>query len=156
MWVKLGRIAYWLAWPVWPIYFKIWDRRSRVLIFHDNKLLLVNLVVGDGSWHCAGGGAKLKESIEDSAVREVKEEVGITIKVQDLEPVATLKHKHHSYSFDAVFFVFHLNKKPSVKIGRGEIAEARWFTAEEVKRLKIDQDIPKALDKYKGGIWYNS
>lgn len=151
----LGTLVYWLAWPAWFIYFKIWHRRSRVLVFAEGKLLLTKSWLGNNDWSLPGGGAKIGESIEMSATRELKEEVNITIEEKDLEFITSFKHKNHGYSFDATFFALELKKTPKLKLQTGEVMEADWFTSSEMKKIKKDVDIISALKQYKGGVWYN-
>jgi 8-oxo-dGTP diphosphatase len=53
-----------------------------VIVIKDNKVLLGKRknTHGEGSWCFPGGHLELNEKIEDCAIREVKEEVGIEIK----------------------------------------------------------------------------
>lgn len=53
-----------------------------VIIIKDDKVLLGKRINahGEGSWGFAGGHLEFNEEVEDCAIREVKEETGISIK----------------------------------------------------------------------------
>ncbi|MCO7223049.1 NUDIX domain-containing protein [Pleionea sp. CnH1-48] len=56
------------------------------LIVHNDKLLMVNHKREDryDFWVAPGGGVKDTESLEDSVIREVKEETGLNVAVDQL------------------------------------------------------------------------
>ena len=63
----------------------------------------------DGLWEFPGGKIEAGESAMDSAIREFQEEVGVTIKNQDV----TLFSQYH-YQYDdrsLLFYVFYFNAK---------------------------------------------
>jgi len=51
---------------------------ATTLVFNDKKELLLNLRTDTGTWGIPGGSMELYEAIEETAVRELKEEAGIT------------------------------------------------------------------------------
>lgn len=51
---------------------------ATTLVFNDKKELLLNLRTDTGTWGIPGGSMELYETIEETAVRELKEEAGIT------------------------------------------------------------------------------
>ena len=53
------------------------------VIYHDGKILLVKMR-STGTYCLPGGGIDLGERIEDGLQREVKEETGLEIEVQQL------------------------------------------------------------------------
>lgn len=49
----------------------------RALIVNDNKILLVKEFDGGGWWAIPGGGIDYGETLEDSLLREIEEEIGV-------------------------------------------------------------------------------
>lgn len=58
------------------------------VIINEGKILLVQRAsadaVGGGTWECAGGKIEFGEGLEDALVREIKEETGLTVTVDNL------------------------------------------------------------------------
>ena len=63
-----------------------------VLLVRDDEVLLAmkKRGFGQGWWNGVGGKLKSGESVPEAAVREAKEEIGVTIDPDDLRPVATI------------------------------------------------------------------
>lgn len=66
-----------------------------VFLVDDSERVLLSLRQGtgyrDGHWACgAAGHVEKGESVHEAAVREVLEEVGVTVVAADLEPLTTL------------------------------------------------------------------
>lgn len=58
-----------------------------IITNEKNELLLLKrkAVVGDGTWSLCGGHLKVNETFEETAVRETLEELGIIVKLEDVE-----------------------------------------------------------------------
>ncbi|QSF46668.1 NUDIX hydrolase [Paenibacillus tianjinensis] len=58
------------------------------VIINEGKILLVQRAsadaVGGGTWECAGGKIEFGEGLEAALVREIKEETGLTVTVDNL------------------------------------------------------------------------
>lgn len=102
-----------------------------VLIDADDRLLLVKPTYRAG-WGFAGGTFKRKEQPEAAASREVLEEVGISITVQ--QPVAVYvqpgrRHIDHVYVVKLPGLV-----EPTPR--RGEIRSAQWMRTDQLPPLQ--------------------
>ena len=64
---------------------------ATVLVFNENKELLLNLRSDTNDWGIPGGGKELNETLEECAIRELKEETNLDI--NDLELVTVLSGK---------------------------------------------------------------
>jgi NAD+ diphosphatase len=85
---------------------------------------------GEGRFSTLAGFVEPGESLEAAVAREVYEEVGI--KIHDVRYVAS-----QPWPFPAslmVGFVAQLDGDPSITLDPVEMAEAGWFTREEVRR----------------------
>ena len=106
---------------------------SAMCIVKNKKILLLHRTVGFKVWEFPGGGIEFGESPEEAAVRETKEETGLTVKSLGLLEVnshVTPQNHHH------IWFFYRC------KILRGRL-KARdkdhdkygWFNLEEMKGL---------------------
>lgn len=68
------------------------NNRTLSLLIRDERILLgmKKRDFGEGKYNGFGGGVKEEETIEQAAVREVKEEAGLNISEEDLERCAEL------------------------------------------------------------------
>jgi ADP-ribose pyrophosphatase YjhB (NUDIX family) len=87
-----------------------------LLIVKDDKILLMKRTVKDsmdGMYALVAGKMDSYESPRQAAIREAKEEVGISILVEDLEHILTVHHANTNYKtekIDVVEFYFKLEK----------------------------------------------
>ncbi len=145
----LGIIVFWLAWPFWYFYFKFSQNRSRVLVVSEGKILVLKGWLGSGKWGLPGGGAHKSEKLIESAIRELKEEVGINTPESALQKIGNRLHKSHGLSYRAYYFVLELNNIPAIKLRKIEISEAIWVNAQDIHMLNVDNDVAYALKKFK-------
>jgi 8-oxo-dGTP pyrophosphatase MutT (NUDIX family) len=148
MWNFIGIILFWLAWPIWSVYFHIVPRRSRVLVVFNDEVLLVKGWLSTGKWMLPGGGAHSHETMEASAIRELEEEVGIISAETALRPMG--KHSHHKYglSYIASYFILEFEDKPNIKKSWPEISEAQWLKFTDIRGHMLDDDAAYALKQY--------
>ncbi|HEY1015865.1 MAG TPA: NUDIX domain-containing protein [Herpetosiphonaceae bacterium] len=55
--------------------------RTRVIVLHEDKILLIRTKQGVQNWRCPGGGLEPGESLAECAAREVLEETGIRAEI---------------------------------------------------------------------------
>ena len=99
------------------------------LIEQNGKYLMIKARVGVAKdfWNNPGGHQDEGETIEESAIREVKEETGYDVEVVRL--IGTYARKARKYVFEMRVIGGNLNLPPE------EIEDARWFTVDEIKKL---------------------
>lgn len=57
------------------------------IVRHDNRILIVQRAAADsggGTWECPGGKIDFGEQPEDSLIREIREEAGLTVTVDKI------------------------------------------------------------------------
>lgn len=97
-----------------------------------------------GLWEFPGGKREPHESLKECLQREIKEELGIEIRVQDL----IMKVKHAYSHFRITLFAFeceHVARKVK-KLG---VADYKWVKPEEISEYafpKADREILKKLE----------
>jgi 8-oxo-dGTP diphosphatase len=76
-----------------------------VLIFKDQKIMLGKRKGnhGAGTWAAPGGHLELNESFEDCAIREVKEETGVTIEMPEYLAVTNDVFKEDGKHYVTIF-----------------------------------------------------
>lgn len=108
----------------------IFDKDKRVLLSkRDNP----HSSFSHGKWQFPGGGIEFGEHPKDTVVREVKEEVGVDVKLLSPHPFV-----HHFFSHEGSFHIIVFGY-PALHTG-GEIdvsgdpdtSEARWFQRNEI------------------------
>ena len=78
------------------------------LINYDGKILIIQRCeedeIGAGTWECAGGKVDFGEDLETALMREIGEEVGLTVSVEKLLYAATFKTNEHRQVFLLSYF----------------------------------------------------
>jgi 8-oxo-dGTP diphosphatase len=108
-----------------------------VMLVKDGKVLLGHRhsdaekasseLHGEGTWTMPGGKLEFQESPEDGAVREVREEIGLTIEKRALKLVSVSNDMVHDAHFITLgFLCSEFTGEPSV-MEPDEITEWRWF-----------------------------
>ncbi len=87
-------------------------------------------------WQFPGGELKFNESLENALTRELKEELGVEVKIIKFIPrVFEIRRKKDN--FHGLFFVFlcHLLNNSQKIVLNSEASEFGWFTKEEILNL---------------------
>ncbi|MFH1399536.1 MAG: NUDIX domain-containing protein [Candidatus Woesearchaeota archaeon] len=116
-----------------------------VLIEHNGKFLLGrrNKENYRDRWVIPGGGVKWGEETRYAALRELKEETGIDAEIVrfiGFKEIINLPGNYH-----AVLFFF-LGKAKHLEVkGGDDLSEARFFSCEEIKKLKVAESVEWVL-----------
>lgn len=135
VWQRIGTIAYWVLLPLIRVYAKNTKPRARVLILHEDKVLVVKNWLGSGGWALPGGGLEPGELPVQAAAREIAEELGITVPQNSLIELGThestedgkLVSKYH-------LFVLTLDAKPILTLRKREIMDSAWLGIPELQQ----------------------
>lgn len=140
-------LAYKLAYSMLRVYWFIFRPQVygvKCLIEFEDRILLIRNTYGEMSWTFPGGGFKRNESAEMAAMREVREEVGISL--MGIRPLGQYTSTE-GYKRDTVRCYAGEVSTPSFEIERNEIYEARWFTWEELPK-SMATDAKKVIELY--------
>lgn len=139
-----------------------------IVIDANKKFLIVQLTsYGKNDWNFPGGGIEHNETVNTTALRELKEELGSTnfqiIKESNITSkynwpntviIDRLKKKHQTYKGQEARYVLvkYLGDKKKLKPDPTEIRKIKWITKEEFKKyfnfanqIKETENIFKSL-----------
>lgn len=126
---------------------------ATTLVFNDKNELLLNLRTDTNTWGIPGGSMELYETIEDTAIRELKEETGIS--ADKLELVTILSGKEYYFEYPngdkmcTVIVLFKvLNYTGDIKVSDNESKELRFFSLDKLPNMesRAKAIIDKILD----------
>lgn len=122
------KIAYFLAQIYWFIFRPIY-RGAKIVLTHNNKMLMIRHTYGGYYWTFPGGKINKKETPEEAVKREVLEELNIEID----QPILTgLFPLNNEYKKDTIYCFWAELDRQDFKIDLSEIAEAKWFPIGEL------------------------
>lgn len=103
-----------------------------------------------GRWALPGGLVELGESVQEAALREVKEEVGLAVEIEGLLDVVTEvvldARKRPLYHYILVDYVARpLSNTVSLN---PESAGWKWVSRSEASRLRMSDNTRRALSNY--------
>ncbi len=139
-----GIVAYWLAWPLYQVYFRLGDR-TRVVLVHDGKVLAMQQWIGTGRWSLPGGGLHRDEPPLDGALRELREETGICLAADQLEYVGPERYRQYGQRFTFHVFVCSLPAPASLRRQWYEVAALEWLSADQFTPRNATDDAIRSL-----------
>lgn len=123
---------------------------------HELKILLIERGIEPykGMWAFPGGFLRMDETAEQCAMRELKEETGLSINyLKQLAVFSEVKRDPRERILSIAFYA--LAKKSDVE-GGDDASQAQWFPIDEVPHLAFDHDyiLRKAMKKIKEDIHF--
>ena len=114
---------------------------ATTLVFNDKKELLLNLRTDTNTWGIPGGAMELYETIEETAVRELKKEASIS--VDELELVTILSGKEYYFEYPngdkmcTVIVLFKvLNYTGDIKVADNESKQLKFFSLDNLPSME--------------------
>ena len=128
---------------------------ATTLVFNNKNELLLNLRNDTNNWGIPGGSKELNETLEECAIRELKEETNIN--VNDLELITVLSGKEYYFKYpnedelDCVIALYKvLNYEGELNINDGESKQLKFFSLDNLPEL--ESRAKAIIDKIKSGI----
>lgn len=128
---------------------------ATTLVFNDRKELLLNLRSDTDTWRIPGGSMELYETIEETAVRELKEETDI--RADWLELVTILSGKEYYFEYPngdkmcTVIVLFKvLNYTGDIKVADNESKQLKFFSLDNLPSL--ESRAKAIIDKINNGV----
>jgi len=122
------------------------------LMIENGKLLLIKRGAkpGQGRWSIPGGIVELGERVQDTIVREVKEECGLDIEVEGLmdvfDSITRDKKGRIQYQFVVVNFLAKI--RGGILKNADDVLEARWVQLNEVEEYNLTNSFRAFFQKH--------
>lgn len=129
------------------------EKKAGAVVYANHEGQLYFAFVHDvfGYWTLSKGSIEEGENEEEGAVREIKEEMGLDIKIKELlgrnEYIATHPEKGKIRKQVAFFLAESDYREIVLEEGTGGLDDARWFTIDEVPSLRMYDNMIPLLTK---------
>jgi len=123
---------------------KVQELNVYVLAYCKNKILLMKR--HDGRWEFPGGGVDWGENPETSALREFKEETGITPNEMKFIGITSATYKKDDDDKHSVYIVYKTEVHSDNVIVSNEHEEARWLLPGEARYMKLGLNAEPVLE----------
>jgi ADP-ribose pyrophosphatase YjhB (NUDIX family) len=143
------QLAYVCAYRAMRTYWKV--RRptthgTLIALWNRGEVLLVrNSYV---PYYCLPGGyLRRGETARDAAVRELREEVGVTADADSLELVLDRTHDWEGKRDHVQIFAIDLPSRPSVEVDHREVVEAAWWSPDRALSLELFPPLREVIER---------
>ena len=147
LWPVMGVVGFWLLSPLFFIYLRL-NARTRIIIKHKGKILLVKPWLSTGQWDFPGGGLHIDETPAQGVIRETFEETGIKLSGKSVKSLGlasgrgVLPPRTHCFCAE-------LEKEPVVKKQFIEVIDIRWVEFSELEPYNLTPFSRICLDLWK-------
>jgi 8-oxo-dGTP pyrophosphatase MutT (NUDIX family) len=144
-WNLLGKLLFWISLPGLYVYLRH-GTRSRVLVTSGSYVLVVKSWYGGGRWSLPGGGLRPNEDPAAGALRELREETGISAAPEQVRFLYKSVYRQYGLRFSYNCYRVNLMDQPPVRPRRLEIARAAWVLKTRLNQYNSGCDVREALD----------
>jgi ADP-ribose pyrophosphatase YjhB (NUDIX family) len=130
---------------------------SAIIIENENKEILLQERTDRNMWGLPGGCQDLGEQLEETAIREAKEETGLNLNKEDLVLIDTLSGNSRKNSYPngdivynntSLYLVKVLTKDTTNMKGDSETKRLKFFKPTELPENIMDKDLINSYLRY--------
>ena len=117
------------------------------IVRHDNRILIVQRAAADsggGTWECPGGKIDFGEQPEDSLIREIREETGLTVTVDKIAYASSILTHPNRQVILLVYFCTAVTSSVTLS----EEHDAYLWADEQLIRQQIAPSILTAFERH--------
>ena len=117
------------------------------IVRHDNRILIVQRAAADsggGTWECPGGKIDFGEQPEDSLIREIREETGLTVTVDKIAYASSILAHPDRQVILLVYFCTAMTSSVTLS----EEHDAYFWADESMIRQQIAPSILTAFEQH--------
>jgi 8-oxo-dGTP diphosphatase len=119
------------------------------IIIEDSRVLLIKRGHPPlmGEWSIPGGMLELAETVRQAAIREAREETGLTVDAEELLGVfdRVIRDDQGRVQYHYVLIDFLCRRTAGEARAAGDADDARWFTLEEAAELPLANDTAEVI-----------
>ncbi len=123
------------------------------VIENQGEILLVKRAhePSKGLWSIPGGLVELGETLRDAAKREMEEETGLVVELEDMidvmDSIEFDDNRRVKYHFVLVDFLAHPATKETRIRASSEVLDAKWLSPSELSSLPLTRTVTRLLKK---------
>ena len=126
---------------------------ANVIVVNDQGQILMIRRTDNGNWAVPGGGMDLGESITDTAVRETREETGITCEITGLVGIYTnpghvIRYTSNNEVRQEFSIVFTARPVRGELRSSSESSEPQWVSPAAIPRLQMHPSMRQRVQHY--------
>jgi 8-oxo-dGTP pyrophosphatase MutT (NUDIX family) len=141
----IGTLIFFGAWIAFWIYYRRGHGRTRVVVVHEGKVLVMKQWISGGKWHLPGGGLRKDEPMAEGAARELLEETSLQLDPRQLKPVGKARYTNFGLAYDYYVFATGVGSS-AVRAQRIEISELAWLRPADLTPRNAQADTLRAVE----------
>ncbi len=121
-------------------------------VHYAGKILLLQRARGkdeENLWGIPAGKVEREEDIAEAAVRELKEETGISVSVEELQTIPTLYMERNNFCYGFHMFYVRLHDQPEIHLATAENQNYAWLYPQEAYSWPLMKGAPSALNMFR-------